>query len=91
MSLCKYYSGGKYTAMHWVLMSAKLSLIALQVTFLSLPILFIPILNIIVPRKIKEGTVPSALSGRDLPTSPFNIDPVNCLLEGREPLEIQSY
>lgn len=23
LSLCKYYSGGKYTAMHWVSMSAK--------------------------------------------------------------------
>lgn len=35
LSLCKYYSGGKYTAMHWVSMSAKfmVCLITLQVIF----------------------------------------------------------
>lgn len=56
----KYYSGGKYTAMHWVSMSAKFMvylIITLQVTSLSLPFLFIPIFIIIVPREIKAGTV----------------------------------
>lgn len=55
---CKYFSGGKYTAMHWVSMSAwfMLCLITFQVTSLSFPFILIPIFVVIVPRKI-TGTV----------------------------------
>lgn len=55
----KYYSGGKYTAMHWFLMSAKfvVCLLSLRVTF----VLSFVRTNICLgsSRKMKAGTVSS--------------------------------
>ena len=78
----KYYSGGKYTAMHWFLMSAKfvVCLLSLWVTF----VLAFVHTNICLSSytEIKAGTVSPQTD------SPFSIDPEIRLLEGRKPPEI---